>query len=394
MMWPLKQWFYLKSSPLPLRNCCCMKLLMISGDRSILQGKKGAFWYTLEEFCTSWERIDIIVPCGGSGDLGLGVRDFPNVYFHQSPRGLWYQPWWILKKGQELISGHHHNVMTVHEYPPFYNGLGALWLWKKCRIPYALEIHHVVGLPVAASVQEWIGRVMSRVFLGIDARRAKAVRTVSSSVADILPSFGVPKEKISVVPSFYLDASLAQKQSDTKKFDVVFAGRLVANKGLSNLLKAVAKVPEAMLLVIGDGPLRSFHESEVQKLGIASRVRFVGWLPTQEEVIQHLLTAEVFVLPSLSEGGPRIALEAMAVGLPVISTKVGVMPDALEDGKNGLFTTGSTEDLRQKITYLLGDDAARVRLGAEARHILKRFERKTLIGNYASFLQSLPSSKK
>jgi glycosyltransferase involved in cell wall biosynthesis len=385
-----------------------MKLLMISGDRSILQGKKGAFWYTLEEFCKSWDRIDIIVPRCETRDLRLETREkedthvsglksqvFPNVYFHPSPKALWYQPWWILRKGQELIAEHRHDVMTVHEYPPFYNGLGALWLWKKCKIPYALEIHHIVGYPTAASFQELIGRWMARLFLGWDAKRAAAVRTVSSSVAKVLPSFGIHSEKISIVPSFYLDHSLGSlKVPDAKKFDLVFAGRLVANKGLSNLLKALKGIPEATLLIIGDGPLRSFHEAEAEKLGIASRVTFVGWLPTQEEVMQQMLKAQVFVLPSLSEGGPRIALEAMAAGLPVLSTKVGVMPDVLEEGKNGLFTSGSVEDLRQKIIYLLSNEAVCERLGTEARKILDRFERRTLIGNYASFLQRLPTEQK
>src|SRR5688572_26205291 len=86
-----------------------MKLLMISGDRSILQGKKGAFWYTLEEFAKHWERIDVICPKPQAMQKQM-TENGPsqNVFFHPSPRGLWYQPWWIGKKGKELIGVHKH----------------------------------------------------------------------------------------------------------------------------------------------------------------------------------------------------------------------------------------------------------------------------------------------
>src|SRR5687768_10958850 len=99
-----------------------MKLLMISGDRSILQGKKGAFWYTLQEFAKYWERVDVICPStktsptpnpspeGGEGNFAKVL--FGNVYLHSSKRNLWYQPWFILQKGSELFTQHHHDVMT------------------------------------------------------------------------------------------------------------------------------------------------------------------------------------------------------------------------------------------------------------------------------------------
>jgi len=122
-------------------------------------------------------------------------------------------------------------------------------------------------------------------------------------------------------------------------------------------------------------------------LGIADRVTFAGWLPENEDVYRAIQSAKAFVMNSSSEGGPRAALEAMALGIPVITTKVGVMPDVVYDGENGVFTTGKAHDLVEKIEAILQYPARRESMGLEARKILQKFERKKLIEQYAAFLQ-------
>jgi glycosyltransferase involved in cell wall biosynthesis len=379
-----------------------MKLLMISGDRSILQGKKSAFWYTLEELSTHFERVDVICPSGkmttdptspsglrgaGSGQLTV---PFQNVFFHPSPRGLWYQPWWILQKGSELIASHHHDVMTVHEYPPFYNGIGAMWLSKSSGVPYALEIHHIVGVPVASSFSEWVGRILSQLYLPIDCRRASMVRTVNHSVQSLLIRWGVKLEYIRVVPSFYLDHEILKRDpSVEKKYDLVFSARIVANKGLFELISALSSLSDVTLLVIGEGPERERCVLHARKLGVSDRVTFAGWLSSQQEVVKAMQSGKIFVMNSRSEGGPRVALEAMALGLPVISTPVGVMPEVIRSGENGVLTTNVARHLVESIQLLLHDDQLREKIGKEAMKINDRFERKKLIGEYANFLKGI-----
>lgn len=374
-----------------------MKLLMISGDRSILQGKMGAFWYTLQELRKHWDRIDIICPRvpEGSVDMvesghrlkGSGEQG-GEVFFHPCPHSLLFQIPWIIHKGTHLIRSEHHDVMTVHEYPPFYNGIGAKRLHKKTGIPYALEVHHVVGWPEAANLVEWIGRQMSRRYLARSAKCACSVRTVNSTVKSLLTQWGIPASKIQTISSFYLDRSiLSQDHKPPVAYDVAFCARLVPNKGLTPLLKAIAGIPEARLLVVGDGPEKQNAIKLVDKLGIENRVTFLGWLPTQEAVSGAMQTARMFVMNSSSEGGPRTALEAMACGLPVITTEVGVMPEVIEDGVNGIFTDGSVKDLVKKIGMLMRNEQKRIELGKRAQGILDQFERSALIEQYAEFLK-------
>ena len=109
----------------------------------------------------------------------------------------------------------------------------------------------------------------------------------------------------------------------------------------------------------------------------------------QVELWTQMTQGKIFVMPSKSEGGPRIALEAMALGLPIISTHVGVMPDVIEDRVNGLFTSGSPEDLAEKMSQLLSDAAWRERMGAAAENVLEKFDGEKLLHGYAQFLQSL-----
>jgi L-malate glycosyltransferase len=165
-------------------------------------------------------------------------------------------------------------------------------------------------------------------------------------------------------------------------------GRLVANKGFEDVLRAMKLLPGVTLLLGGDGPKRHQLKRLAASLGVHDRVTFAGWSGEPQEVYRALQSAKVFVMNSRSEGGPRIALEAMALGLPVVSTKVGVMPDVLRDGENGIVTNGTPMDIAEKIETLLKYPATSEKLGCEARKVLQKFERRELIRRYADFLKS------
>ncbi len=365
-----------------------MKLLMISGDRSLASGKEGAFSAMLTEFALHFERIDII--CPKTRDTRLETRVFPaNVHIHPSPHGLWRQVSWIKKKGMEIAAAEHPDVMTVHEYPPFYNGLGARALSRMAGIPAVLEIHHIVGWPVPASVTEQIGFILSRLLLGGHANQFAAVRVVNETVKKLLSTWGVREEKISVVPSVYLDHGIIDSsKNQEKKYDLTFAARLTDNKGLLPVIEALAVLPDRKLLVIGDGPQRHAAEARAKSLGIADQVTFTGWLPTALDTAKAIASGKVFVMNSKSEGNPRVAVEAMALGLPILATKVGIMPDIMKEGVNGYFTDGSAKDIAEKATKILLDESGMQRMGNSATNIRSAFEKKAAIKAYADFLIS------
>lgn len=366
---------------------------MISGDRSLQHGRKGAFYGLLEEFRTHWERIDILCPHDVLSDLSPDAKTFSpmdKVFVHPGRASVFRQSRFIAQKGQELITQHHHDIMTVHEYPPFYNGRGAKKLSKKTGVPANLEIHHLVGYPKPASWKEAIGRMMTEWTIGRHSRLFASVRTVNTSVRDALISFGVDQAKISVVPSVYLDHALYTGLSSVeKKYDLVFCGRLVENKGLLPLLQALLRLPASTLLVIGDGPELMRAKEFALAHNLEHRVTFVGWLPTSTDVMRAIASGRIFVMNSASEGNPRVAVEAMAVGLPILATRVGIMPDIVQDGVNGVFTDGSSHDIAMKAEALLRDQKHISAMGGEAMKVMERFEKKTAIKAYAEFLKSI-----
>jgi glycosyltransferase involved in cell wall biosynthesis len=115
-------------------------------------------------------------------------------------------------------------------------------------------------------------------------------------------------------------------------------GRLVPQKAMHVLVDATPALLEAhpglRVLIVGDGPLRADLEAQAARLGVAGAIRFAGY---QEDVVSAYAAMDVFVLPSRDEGFGLVFLEAMAVGVPVVGTRVIGSEDAVEDGVTGLL---------------------------------------------------------
>lgn len=126
----------------------------------------------------------------------------------------------------------------------------------------------------------------------------------------------------------------------TDEFAVITVARLEKVKGVDYLIKAfsilIKKISRAKLFVVGDGSERKQLEGLVLDLGLGEKVRFLGEVPNKE-IPQYLAAADCFCLPSRREGFGIAVLEAMAAGVPVVATKVGGVPDIIENQKDGLL---------------------------------------------------------
>jgi len=370
-----------------------MKLLMISGDRSLAGGKRGAFYNTLGELHKYWDRVDIVCPQVKSGELRVESL-FGNVYIHPSPWPLIFQPLWILKEGIKIYKENKFDLITVHEYPPFYNGIGARLLWRKIKVPYVLEIHHIPGYPRSGNLKEVFYKNLSRVFIKFDSLKAKGVRVVNQhQVPDFLIESGVPKNKIVYIPSMYINLDTFKPLNLKKEYGIIFIGRLEDNKGADLLIEAVSKLKveneKLKVVIVGIGSLLESLKSKVKSLKLENNIIFHGWAKDQNEVAKLFNQSKILVMLSYNEGGPRVVLEAMACGVPVIATKVGLVPDIIKDGESGNIVRWEPAEIAGKIKDLISDSEKYGKYRKNGIEIANKFEKQEMVKNYAEKLKSL-----
>ncbi|MEM9097664.1 MAG: glycosyltransferase family 4 protein [Pseudomonadota bacterium] len=173
---------------------------------------------------------------------------------------------------------------------------------------------------------------------------------------------------------------------------LVFVGRLVAVKGVPILLDTLARLkpehPDLKLILIGDGPDSSWIEDRIRELELDETVQLTGY-QSQTEVAEHLARADILVLPSFAEGVPVVLMEAMASGLPVITTRIAGIPELVHDGMNGFVVPpGDIEALRDRIGKLLKEPETGVRFGKAGReHVAREYNITSEAGWLAQILQ-------
>jgi len=152
---------------------------------------------------------------------------------------------------------------------------------------------------------------------------------------------------------------------------VLYLGALLSEKGLFDLMSAFVVLhqhdPQSRLLLAGTGPQVEALRVEASRAGVADAVEFLGWVNTQQKT-NLLQRARVVVLASHLEAQPMVLLEAMAAGAPILSTKVGGIPDLISDEVEGLLVAAKRPDLlAESLLRLWGDAELRARLASSAK---------------------------
>ncbi len=371
-----------------------MRLLMVSGDRQSSVGEIGPFHQMQAEFSRWFERIDVLCPKPDRAVTTTRIHEV--VHLHPAPVGRARMVGWIEAKGRDLLAQHGARLIVSHDYGWFYNGLGAARLSRASGVPYLSEIHHVPGHPVAASLRERFDKWVARRYVRWAVKRAAAFRVVNSGeMPDLLSRWGVPRERILVLPSLYIDLDCFRpaEAGFQRTRDLLFVGRLVENKGLFALLDALVLLQgqglRPRLTLVGRGPLRGRLEARAAALGLADRLEWIEWLPGPKDLADAYRSARVVVCASTCEGGPRVTVEALASGTPVVSTPVGVMGELLAEGRGGALAGFDAAGLAQGIGAVLGDAARWERAAGEARALAERYEYARVLEGYARGLHEL-----
>ena len=370
-------------------------VMMVSADRSVVAGERGPFHYMLESFSRHWDRVDVI----GTRPATVEQRCvFGNVHLHHPTTGKLRQAGFIAKTGRALAAERDYTVITSHDYNPFYNGLGSWRISRATGIPYVAEIHHVPGHPRPADLRERFDKPATRAYVRWAASRAAGFRVVNGvELPSLLRSWGVADERIHVLTSLYLDLDIFKPAPTPQPAtcDLLFVGRLVPNKGVLEIVRALplladAGLPDLTLRLLGRGPQQAPILDEARRLGVFDRIDHIDWVPDAEALAEVYRSARVLVCASTSEGGPRVVPEAMACGTPSASTSVGIVSELIDHGRNGLVFDGSAADLATKLQPVLADPTREAAMRAElATGDLSRFDRDTVIAGLADGLKAI-----
>jgi len=213
-----------------------------------------------------------------------------------------------------------------------------------------------------------------RLWRTLTLRRAWRLLTPSAFLRDIVVGWGIDPSRVTVLPNPAPPLPTLPPRDELRRLLGVegpllaFAGRLTPAKALDVAVSAVDQVDDVTLLVAGDGELRGGLE---RKAG--PRVRFLGPLG-RERVLELLAAADAALLSSSWENFPHVLVEALAAGTPVIATRVGGVPEIVEDGVNGLLVEpNDAAALATAIRRFFGEEELRRRLQANAASSVARF---------------------
>ena len=215
-------------------------------------------------------------------------------------------------------------------------------------------------------------------------RSAAARADVAAFVSrDLAARYGGGREDLLVANESQVSEDLvlaAPPPPQGGPFRVAYVGRLAPEKCVDDLLHAVARVPGAALTIVGDGPRRPDLAALARALGLEERLEWRGYVPWGPALFAILRRCSALVLPSATEGLGLVIVEAMSQGVPVVGTRVGGIPELVEDGVSGfLVDVHRPDQLAAALARLQADPALRLRMAEAALRTARRntLERQT-----------------
>ena len=323
---------------------------------------------------------------GEPGLLDDEARKLAGVEFHQIPslvRGI--RPLsdlrallalaWLLRRIKPAIVHTHSSKAGIL-------GRAAAWL---AGVPVIIHTIHGFGFT------RYQRAIVSRAFIALE-RLAAKVTTRFFAVSDVNRQLGVeiglfPESRCAVIRSGVDVVTIQRLEVDTtaKKRELgLEPGRPVVGmvapmkpqKAPMDFVRVAARVakkkPETQFLFVGDGELRQDMEAEIVRLDLAKSFRLAGW---RRDVPAIMRCLDVFVLTSLWEGLPRVYLEALASGVPVVGTRVDGAAEVVRDGINGyLLAPGDVQGLAERVLALLANPTLAADMGRRGESLPPEFD--------------------
>jgi L-malate glycosyltransferase len=292
-----------------------------------------------------------------------------------------------LKLAQYLRVNH---VTIAHSFD-FYSNLMMIPSARLAGVPIVVGSQRQLGdliSPFRNRVQNalfrWCDRVVCNSLAAASRLREAGIKAGKAAVIpNALPdtAFAETAPLLPAIPGGVRVVMVARMNDPAKRHDIF----------LRAAARLIGKHPKMEFVLVGDGDLRSGLEKLAAQLGLGNRVVFLG---ERHDIPAVLASAEISVLPSISESLSNSIMEAMAAGVPVVACRVGGNDELIRDGENGsLVSPGNAEELAKRIDRLACDPELRKTFGALARKDALRFSVERVTAEYERFYMSLLEEK-
>jgi len=293
-----------------------------------------------------------------------------------------------------------NDIDMIHIYQPeFLTSLPLPMIKKKYQKPILLTVNGFPGMNwfYGKKIIDFCGLTYTCTLIKFLFRYTDKILLYNNLLRRYAKKLGVSEEKMVFLPEginfdthkynneLLMKIRMNLRISSDEKL-IIFTGRLVPVKGIDTLIEAFKKLhieyPNCKLLIVGDGPYRELYEMQAGRL-LNKNIFFTGMVEP-EKVVHLLLSSNIFVMPSISEGIPVSLLEASSCGLPCIATSVGAVPDIIKPRKTGIiFRVGDTNQLFKSLVYLLNNESAAKKMGKQAKkRVMNLFNWDKIINKY------------
>ncbi|MBA3581042.1 MAG: glycosyltransferase [Gammaproteobacteria bacterium] len=364
-----------------------MRILMISDVYfPRVNGVSTSIQTFRQELTQRGHRVDLIAPAyPAQWQDDEHTQRIPSRYLFVDPedRIIHYRK---LMQLLPDLKRQHYDV--VHIQTPFIAHYAGVKLARALQIPciesyhtYFEEylFHYVPWLP-----KNWM-RAAARFFTRKQCAQLDALIVPSSAMRDALFNYGIDTAMHIIPTGIRLEQF---KGGDGARFrnkhnipldrpTLVHIGRVAHEKNIGFVIECLAEIkssiPNVLLVIAGEGPALNGLRKQAQQLKLSDNIKFVGYLSREHELLDCYKAGDVFVFASKTETQGLVLLEAMTLGVPVVSTAYMGAKDILATSQGALVAEDSVTDFSQKVCTLLNDAALRARLSAEGIEYVKQW---------------------
>jgi 1,2-diacylglycerol 3-alpha-glucosyltransferase len=352
-------------------------------------------------------RVTLIAPDYDNGaDAEPGTIRIPSRHLPFDPEDRLMRYRVVLKHTESLRK---EKFDLIHIHTPFVAHYAGVRLARALGIP-CVETYHTFFeeylfhyIPIFP--RAWLRR-LARFFSKSQCNQVERVVVPSTAMQQVLQDYGV-STTISIVPTgidperFSAgDGALFKRMHgiDASRLCLVYVGRVAHEKNIDFLFRALARIkdvlPDILLIVAGEGPAEWHLHHLSQTLELQRNVLFVGYLRNPDHLRACYCAGDAFVFASRTETQGLVLLEAMSLGVPVVSTAVMGTADILQSGRGSLVAEENVVDFANKALRVLLEPVLRSRLADEAREEARRWSAEEMGARLLALYRRLPQRRR